>query len=178
MKSHEFRTPLYVSLKAVTLWCLFWGIAGPIAHSQDSPAPPTPRTRPVLPGTHVPPPPVPQKLGIVLHIDGPVTVNRKMCGEYTFEIKYSVTNNTTESAYGTIRAAFNRAWLTPVGSAKLNKLPPGKAASGAFTACCPSSGSFTAWMDYRDKPSTAHNKIAGYPYYASDSLNISCTIIQ
>jgi hypothetical protein len=178
MRSHEFRRPLYVSLRVVTVWCLFWGIAGPMAHSQQSPAPPTPRTRPALPGTHVSPSPVPQKLGIVLHIDGPATVNKKMCSESTFDIKYSVINNTTELANGTIRARFNGAWLTPVGSAKLNNLPPGKAASGAFTACCSSSGSFTAWMEYRDKPSTAYNKIARDPYYAFDSLKISCTKTQ
>jgi hypothetical protein len=69
MRPHESRMPLYVSLKAVTLSCVLWGIAGPLAHSQESPAPPTPGTRPVLPGTHVPPQPVPPqpvppKLGI------------------------------------------------------------------------------------------------------------------
>jgi hypothetical protein len=171
MKSHEFRMPLYTPAKAVILWCAFWGIAGPVAHSQESPAPPAPHGGPVLPGTHVPPRPLPQILGIVLHIDGPTTVSQKKCTEHTFNIKYSVINNTTEPATGTIRAAFNGASIMPVGSAKLNNLPPGKTASGAFTACCPSEGFFIAQMDYRDEPSTAHNKI---PHSTSDTLNISC----
>lgn len=178
MKSHEFRMPLCVSLKAATLWCLFWAIAGPIAHSQQSATPPTPHAQPVLPGTHVPPRPAPQKLGIVLHIDGPSTVGQKKCPEHTFDIKYRVVNNTTEPANGTIRAAFSGASVTPLGSAKVNNLPPGKAASGAFTACCPSSGSFTAWIEYHDKPSTAQNKNTEDPYYGFDSLKIRCTITR
>ena len=36
MRSHESRMPLYVSLKAVALSCVLWGIAEPFAHSQES----------------------------------------------------------------------------------------------------------------------------------------------
>jgi hypothetical protein len=110
----------------------------------------------------------------VLHIDAPATVNQKKCTAHTFDIKYGVINNTPEPANGTIRASFNGAWLTPVGSAKLQALPPGKAASGAFTACCPSSGSFIALVEYRDGPSTTDSKVTKYPYSASDSLKINC----
>lgn len=176
MRSHEIRVPLYVSVKAVTLSCVFWGIAGSIAHSQDSPALPIPHTRPVLPDTHVPPRPVAQKPGVVLHIDAPVSVNQKKCSEpeHTFNIKYNLINNTTEPANGTIRAMFNGVSLTPVGSAKLQLLP-GKKASGVFTACCPSNGSFAARMDYqRDEPSAAHNSSTAHAYYTTDSVNISC----
>jgi hypothetical protein len=74
MRSHKLSTPQHVSWKAVTLWCVLSGVGAPFAYSQGSPAPPTPRTQPVLPGTHVPPhplppQPVPPKIGIVLHTD-------------------------------------------------------------------------------------------------------------
>lgn len=176
MRSPEIRVSLHISLKAVTLSCVFWGIGGSIAHSQDSPAPPVPHTGPVLPDTHVPPRPVAQKPGVVLHIDAPVSVNQKKCSapEHTFNIKYDVINNTTEPTNGTIRAMFNGVSLTPVGSAKL-QLPPGRKASGAFTACCPASGSFAARMAYqRDEPSAAQGRPTGHIYYATDSVNISC----
>jgi hypothetical protein len=178
MSSREFRMLPYVSLKAVTLRCLLAGIVASVAHSQESPPPPTPHSGLILPGTHVAPRAEPQKPGIVLHIDGPTTVNKKKCAEHTFDIKYRVVNNTNEPANGTLRAMFSGASLTPLGSAKLNNLPPGKAASGAFAACCPSRGSFTAWIEYRDKPSTAHNKNTEDPYYGFDSLKISCTTNQ
>jgi hypothetical protein len=178
MSSHEFRMQLHLSVRAATLCWVLWGVAVPIAHTQESPAPPAPHTSPVLPGTHVAPSPTPQRLGIVLHINGPATVKQNRCPASRFAIKYSVLNNTTELANGTLRATFNGVSLAPVGSAKLNNVPPGKAVSGAFTACCPSSGSFTASIDYRDNPSTTQNKIIGAPYYASDSLKISCTTIQ
>lgn len=176
MRSHEIRVPLYVSLIAVALSSMFWAITGSLAHSQDSPPPPTPHVQPALPGTHVPPRSVGEQRRIVLHIDAPITVIQKQCSqpERTFNIKYNVVNNTAEVANGTIRASFNGVSLTPLGSAKVQLLP-GKEASGMFTACCPSGGSFTAHMDYqRDEPSMAHNKVAGYGYYASDSVNISC----
>jgi hypothetical protein len=173
MRSPEIRALLYLSLKAATLSSVFWGIAGTIAHSQDSPAPPAPHTRPVLPDTHVPPHSVAQKPGVVLHINAPVSVNQKRCSqpEHTFNIKYTLINNTTEPANGTIRGLFNGVSLTPVGSAKL-QIPSGRQATGAFIACCPATGSFAARLDYqRDESSTARDKTTAY---ASDSIHISC----
>ena len=174
MKSNQFRVPLYGSMKIVMFSYLFWGIGGVIAYSQDTPVPPIPHARPVLPGTHVMPQPVVQKSDVVLHIDGPATAEQKQCTQHTFALKYSVINHSTEPASGTIRATFNGISLTAVGSAKLNNLGPGKAANGAFTACCPSRGSFTASMEYRDDSSSTQNKGTGHLHYASDSLNISC----
>jgi hypothetical protein len=177
MRPYGVRIPLGVSAKSVTLWCVFWGITGPTALSQESPAPPTPHTGPVLSGTHVPPRPLSPKPGIVLHIDAPATVNQKKCGSQTFDIKYSVINDTSEPANGTIRAAFNGVSLTPAGSAKLSNLPPGKQTSGAFSACCPSSGSFMARIEYhRNEPSAARNKATGDSDSVSDSVNISCVV--
>jgi hypothetical protein len=176
MRSPETRVSLYVPSRAATLACVFWGISGSVAHSQDSPAPPVPHARPVLPDTHVPPRPVAQEPGVVLHIDAPVSVADRKCSEpdHRFNIKYAVINNTTEPAKGTILAMFNGVSLTPVGSAKL-ELPPGKKAGGTFVACCPSSGSFAARMDYqRDEASAAQDRSTGHTYYASDSRNISC----
>ena len=175
MSWQELRVRLYFFPKAMTLWSVLWGAAAPLVHSQEHPAPPTPHKGPILPGTHVAPRLVSQKPGIVLRIDGPATVNQKKCARQTFDIRYSVINNTAAPANGVIRASFNGVLLTPVGSAKLHNLPPGKQASGMFTACCPASGSFTARMDYdREAPSTAHDKTAENAYSVSDSLNISC----
>jgi hypothetical protein len=109
----------------------------------------------------------------VLHIDAPVSVNQVKCSEpsHTFNIRYNVINNTSELANGTVRAVFNGVSLTSVGSAKLQLLP-GKQASGTFTACCPSSGSFKAGMEFhRDQSSTAQNKTGESVF---DSINISC----
>lgn len=166
--------PPNVPLKAVALTGLLSVTVGSTAHSQQAPAPPTPHTQPVLPGTHVPPSQVPQKLAIGLRIEAPTTVNQKMCAQHTFGIKYTLTNNTTKLANGTIQAAFNGVRLQPVGSAKVTNLPPGKAAIGAFTACCPSTGSFTASMDYHGEPSTTNAKLGGSSNDASDSLTIRC----
>lgn len=174
MRSDEFWMPAYASLKSVSLCCVLLELAGPVAHSQERPAPPTPHTEPVLPGTHVRPQPVSQRPDIVLRIDGPATVNQKKCPENSFNINYTVINNTTKPINGTVRAAFNGAWLTPTGSAKLKNLPPGRAVSGAFTACCPSSGSFKASLDYHDETSESNSKITGHSYNASDSINITC----
>jgi hypothetical protein len=170
----ETHLPLYVSMKVVAYGCLLWGMGGLTAHAQEKPSPPIPHTQPALPGTHVPPQPLIQKSEIVLHIDGPTTVNQKMCMRHTFDLTYSVINHSTAPANGTIRAAFNGSWLTPVGSGKLTSLPPGKVVSGAFTACCPAIGIFAARMEYRDDPSTAQNKTAGHLRLASDTVNISC----
>lgn len=174
MKGAEFHKLLYVSMKVVTFGCLFGGMGWLIAHAQEKPSPPIPHTQSALPGTHVPPQPVIQRSDIVLHIDGPTTVNQKKCTRQTFDLTYSVINHSTEPANGTIRAAFNGSWLTPVGSAKLTNLPPGKVASGTFTACCPSTGIFAARMEYRDEPSKAQNVTTGHLYSASDTVNISC----
>jgi hypothetical protein len=176
MRSPGFCVPLYVSLNAATALFVFWGIAGSLAHSQEAPAPPAPHAGPVLPDTHVPPRSVGQKPGVVLHIDAPVSVHEKKCSdpEHTFNIKYDVTNNTTEPVNGAMRAMFNGVSLAPVGSAKL-QLPPGKKASGVFVACCPSNGSFSARIDLqREEPSADQNSSTRHAYYAESSVNISC----
>lgn len=138
-------------------------IAGPIGHSQEK----------------FPRPPNPVKEGIVLHIDGPDTVNQKLCGEYSFVIKYTVFSNTTEPANGTVQARFMGAQLKPVGSAKLNNLLPGHSASGGFTACCPGNvGVQKVFMEYHDKPykNPAVPTIM-YQINEYDSHDISCTVI-
>ena len=174
MKRTELPMPLYVSLKVVTIGCLFWGADGRSAHAQENPSPPIPHTRPALPGTHVPPQPVIQRSDIVLHINGPTIVNQKSCTQHTFDLAYSVTNHSTESANGTIRATFNGSTLTPIGSAKLNNLLPGKVASGAFIACCPAPGIFAARMEYREEASKAPNDTTAHLHRTSDTVNISC----
>lgn len=153
---------------------MFWLVAFGASYSQDKPLPPIPHAQPVLPGTHVPPRPLSQNSDIMLRIDGPTTVSRKMCLRETFEIKYSVINKSKEPANGAIRAAFNGTSLTPVASAKVDKLASGKVATGAFKACCPSVGSFTVQMDYSDDPRSDHEKDGMRPRHASDSLNINC----
>jgi hypothetical protein len=162
------------SIRAVSLGGALWGLDGLLAHSQQPPAPPIAHTGPVLPGTHVPPRPLFEKPDVVLHIDGPITVTEKRCTRHTFDIKYTVINHSGEPANGTIRATFKEVALDPVGPSKLNNLLPGKTTSGAFVACCPASGLFTARLEYRDSPSESHADSASQVHYTSDSVNISC----
>jgi hypothetical protein len=80
MRSRKPRMPQYVSWKAVALWCVLSVVGAPFAYSQGGPVPPTPRKQPVLPGTHVPPHPLPPqpvapKIGIVLHTNSLETVD-------------------------------------------------------------------------------------------------------
>jgi hypothetical protein len=176
MKSTEFGVLRFTAVKVMTWAYLCWGIGDLIAYSQEppTPAPPLPHSRPSLPGTHVLPQPTSQKSQIALHIDAPATAIQGRCGQQTFAIKYSVTNHSTASANGDIRATFNGVLLTPMASTKLTDLAPGKVASGAFSACCPSAGLFAARMEYRGPLSEAHRKTTGDANLISDSVNISC----
>jgi hypothetical protein len=92
MRSLQFRMPRHVSLKVAVLGCLFWGVAGSVAHSQDSPPPPTPHTRPILPGTHVPPRPAPQNPATVQQIDGSASVDQTKCAQQTGNSKSGAAN--------------------------------------------------------------------------------------
>jgi hypothetical protein len=150
--------------------CVLWGI-GFVAHSQESPAPPVPHARPDLPGTHVQPDPVLKESVIALHVDGPLVVEQKRCTKDSFEIKYTVANHSAAPANGTILATLNGTGLTPVGSAKLTELQPGKAISGAFTACCPANGLFPLRLEFRgDAGQKATERVS----IAADPVNISC----
>jgi len=155
--------------KGVAVGCLLWEV-GSLSYSQEPPTAPVPHSRPALPGTHVQPDPVLKKAGLVLHVDGPLVVEQKRCKRDSFEIKYSVANQSVTPANGTILATLNGVELTPVGSAKLS-LQPGKAISGAFTACCPANGLFPLRLEYSAE---ANQRATERVSVTAERVNISC----
>lgn len=72
VRSHKISLRLYISF-----WCALSGLSTGLAYSHENPTPPTPHKRPVLPGTHVPPRPIPPKPGIVVRTERPGTIVQK-----------------------------------------------------------------------------------------------------
>lgn len=70
-KWHKFGLRRYILQGSALVLCAFSGISGSAAYANGKPTPPAPHKGPVLPGTHVPPRPIPPKPRIAIRIDAP-----------------------------------------------------------------------------------------------------------
>lgn len=173
VKNRLNRSDLIYVINRAAVGFIAWSVVF-AARADEHPVPPLPHARPSLPGTHVHPESIAQKLGLVLHVDGPFIVEQKRCQKDSFEIKFTVTNYSTEPATGALVGIFNGMALSPIGSAKLSELQPGKAMSGAFRACCPANGLFAFRLEYWDEAERARKKGPERLSSTFNSANISC----